>query len=516
MNDEILAQGAVEAETNEKLAETPQTKSENGENVDEVQQENVSPIFTDSEAKQEELEQAAVEAATEEQLTDATPETSPEVDEPKIPAQEKDASKLEDQNTDATIIEEQDEELAHDGQEDQEADQGEVKEETTMEDFEIVSLHPGQIVTGKILRVTDNELIVNVGYKSDGVVSIDDIMLEEEKPLTEVFHEGDNIEVEVRKVNDGDGNVILSQKNIVKNKAWTMIEEAFHNEQEIIGTGMQVVKGGLLASIKGFTAFVPASQLSLRYVADLNIFVGQELRLRILETDKRRNRVVASQRAVLETDEAEKRKQVWETIEEGQLIKGEVKRITNFGAFVDIGGVDGLIHISDLSWGHIKSPKQVVSEGQEIEVIILSVDKEKNRISLGYKQTLPHPWDNIEEKYPTGKIFEGKIVRITSFGAFIELEPGVDGLVHISQISDQRVNKVEDVLKTGEMTHVKVLDVKPKEKRISLSIKEAVEKPVKQEKEEKKRSPKESPFVKEEMTFTLGDILQEQKNKEES
>ncbi|NLC44372.1 MAG: 30S ribosomal protein S1 [Clostridiales bacterium] len=390
--------------------------------------------------------------------------------------------------------------------------------EETMEDFEIVSLRPGQIVTGKIIRVTDDELFVNVGYKSDGVVSLNDIMLEEDKPLTEVFHEGDDIEVEVRKVNDGEGNVILSQKNIVKNQAWKLIEEAFQNEQEIIGIGKQVVKGGLLANIKGFTAFIPASQLSMRYVADLSIFIGQELRLRILETDKRRNRVVGSQRAIFEAEEKEKRQQIWETIEEGQIIKGEVKRITNFGAFVDIGGVDGLIHISDLSWGHIKSPKQVVSEGQEVEVVILSADKENNRISLGYKQNLPHPWDNIEEKYPSGQIFQGKVVRITTFGAFVELEPGVDGLVHISQISDKRVDKVEDVLSTGQMVDVKVLDVKPQERRISLSIRDAVEKqerPERTEKPVRKQTPKESPYVKEEMTVTLGDLFKEQQEKEE-
>ena len=386
--------------------------------------------------------------------------------------------------------------------------QEELKEET-MGDFEIVSLRPGQIVTGKILRVTNDELIINVGYKSDGVVSANDIMLEEEKPLTEVFNEGDEIQVEVRKVNDGDGNVILSQKNIVRNQAWKIIEDAFHSEQEITGIGKEVVKGGLLANIKGFSAFIPASQLSMRYVADLSTFIGTELRLRILETDRKRNRVVASQKVILEGEEAEIRDKVWETIEEGQVVKGEVKRLTNFGAFVDIGGIDGLIHISDLSWGHIKSPKQVVSEGQEVEVVILSADKENNRISLGYKQNLPQPWDNIDEKYPTGQIIEGKVVRITTFGAFVELEPGVDGLVHISQVSDKRVNKIEDVLHVGEMVNVKVLDIKIKEKRISLSIRETMEKP-----EKKQVQQKESPYVKEEMTFTLGDLLREQQDKE--
>lgn len=479
MKEENLA--TTEAVANKEVEDAPQVT---GEVVAEVQEETkASEAGADVQQKEiaEEAEYQQQDPAQESTIEDA-PNTN-------IPSGEASES---DENTDASSEEE-------------------IKEET-MEDFDIVTLRSGQIVTGKIIRVTDDELFVNVGYKSDGVVSIDDIMLEEEKPLTEVFHEGDDIEVEVRKVNDGEGNVILSQKNIVKNQAWKLIEEAFENEQEIIGIGKQVVKGGLLANIKGFAAFVPASQLSMRYVADLSVFVGQELRLRILETDKRRNRVVASQRAILEAEETEKRQKVWETIEEGQLVKGEVKRITNFGAFVDIGGVDGLIHISDLSWGHIKSPKQVVSEGQEVEVVILSIDKENNRISLGYKQNLPHPWDNIEEKYPTGQVFQGKVVRLTTFGAFVELEPGVDGLVHISQISDKRVNKVEDVLSTGEMVNVKVLEVKHQDRRISLSIREAVEK---QEKPEKKQAPKkESPYVKEEMTVTLGDLFKEQQEKE--
>jgi len=381
---------------------------------------------------------------------------------------------------------------------------GEEQKEETMADFDIVSLRPGQVVKGKILRVSEDELIVNVGYKSDGVVSKNDIMLEEEQPLSDVFHEGDDIDVEVIKVNDGEGNVILSQKNIVKHQAWKAIENAYQSGTEVTGTGKEVVKGGLLANVKGFSAFIPASQLSLRFVADLNSFVGQKLRLKILEIDKKRNRIVASQRAILEAEEAEKKRKVWESIQEGQRVTGEVKRLTNFGAFVDIGGVDGLIHISDLSWGHIKSPKQVVSEGQQVEVVVLSVDRENNRISLGYKQTMPQPWDNIEQKYPVGEVFQGKVVRIATFGAFVELEPGVDGLVHISQISDKRVNKVEDVLKTGDVVSVKVLDVKPEDKRISLSIKEAVSK------QEETPQEEESPYVKEEMTVPLSDFFPNQ------
>lgn len=346
-------------------------------------------------------------------------------------------------------------------------------EELTMDNFKIVSLKPGQIVKGTILRIDINELIVNVGYKSDGIVPNDEIILDSDQKLHDVFKEGDEIEVEVLMINDGDGNVLLSQKTIAKKLIWKEIEEIFKNQTEVAGIGMEIVKGGLIARVKGISAFVPASQLTTRYVEDLSTFVGQNLRLKILEIDKARSRIVASQKIVLEAADTERRQQVWENIQEGQKINGEVKRLTNFGAFVDIGGVDGLIHISDLAWGHINNPRQVVTEGQQIEVIVLSLDRDKNKIALGYKQTKPCPWDNIEEKYPVGQITKGKVVRIANFGAFVELEPGVDGLVHISEISDKRINKVEDVLKSGDIVSVKILDVKYKEQRISLSIREA-------------------------------------------
>lgn len=386
-----------------------------------------------------------------------------------------------------------------------------VEEEATMESFELGSqrLKSGKIVTGKIIRVTDDELIVNVDYKSDGIVPLKETNIDEDSSLKDHFKEDDPIEVEVIKVNDGEGNVLLSQKRVAQRAVWKDIEKAFTDQTEITGIGKEVVKGGIIAKVNSVTAFVPASQLSTQYVEDLNIYIGQELRLRVLETDKRRNRIVASQKVILAQEEKEKRERLWDSIKEGQKIKGEVKRLTNFGAFVDVGGVDGLIHISDLSWGHINNPKQVVSEGQEVEVVVLSLDRENNKISLGYKQTLAHPWDDIETKYPENSIVEGKVVRIVDFGAFVELEPGVDGLVHISQISKERVEKVEDVLKVGQDVTVKVLSVMPDEKRISLSIKEALEeeKTINVENEDNDTS--------EEMTFTLGELLNDQQNQDE-
>ena len=221
--------------------------------------------------------------------------------------------------------------------------------------------------------------------------------------------------------------------------------------------------------------FIPASQLSLRYVEKIDEFVGQPMTLKIIEIDKAKKRIVASRKAVLMVEEAEKKKKIWESLEVGSVVKGTVRRLADFGAFVDIGGVDGLVHVTDLSWGRVKHPSDVVSVGQEIDVKILNVDPERERISLSYKQTQPRPWTVAGEKYPVGSVVEGKVVRITTFGAFVELEPGLDGLVHISQCALTRIAKVEDAVNVGDIVRVKVLDVNTEAKRISLSIREVLE-----------------------------------------
>jgi len=378
------------------------------------------------------------------------------------------------------------------------------EEMTTMDNVEVVSLKPRQIIKGTVLRISDDEVVVNIGYKADGIISKDDVLLEDGKSLQETFKVGDEIEVEVVKVNDGEGNVVLSHKSVAVRKAWKEIEEGFKQEREFKGTCVEVVKGGVMAEIKGIRAFVPASQLSTHYVEDLSVFVGQPLRLRIIELERGRNRVVASQRVILQAEEEARKKALWDSLQEGQRITGTVKRLTSFGAFVDIGGVDGLIHISDLSWGRVGHPREVLKEGQQVEVVVLGVDREKERISLGYKQTLPHPWDNVEEKYPVGSVVKGKVVRIASFGAFVELEPGVDGLVHISQVANKRVNKVEDVLKVGDEVQAKVLEVDGKAQRIGLSIRETLP----EEKEPPKPKKQEGPtFEKEQMTVNLGEFF---------
>lgn len=340
----------------------------------------------------------------------------------------------------------------------------------SMEDVEktLVQLRPGQVVTGTVVQITDDEVCVNVGYKADGLVKKSDLSSSDVKV-------GDEIEVEVVKVNDGEGNVLLSQKNIINRKAWEEIVAKQEAGEFVEGVGKEAVKGGLLADVMGVRAFIPASQLDLRYVEKIDVFVGQTMTLKIIEIDKAKKRIVASRKQVLLAQEAERKKELWKTFEVGSVVKGVVRRLADFGAFVDIGGVDGLVHVTDLSWGRVKHPSEVVSPGQEINVKILSVDPEKERISLSYKQTQPKPWTVADQRYPVGSVVEGKVVRITTFGAFVELEPGLDGLVHISQCALTRIAKVEDAVNVGDIVRVKVLDVNTEAKRISLSIREVLE-----------------------------------------
>ena len=332
----------------------------------------------------------------------------------------------------------------------------------------LVKIRPGQSVTGTVVQITDDEVCVNIGFKSDGLIKREDLITTDVKL-------GDEIEVEVVKVNDGEGNVLLSQRNILNRKAFVALVEKFEKGEYVDGVGKEVVKGGLICNVDGIRAFVPASQLSNRYVEKIGEFVGQPMKLKIIEVDEQKKRIVASRKAVIKEEAASRKTKIWENLHEGDVIKGIVRRLTDFGAFVDIGGVDGLIHVTDLSWAHVKHPSEIVKPDQEVEVKILSLDAERERIQLGLKQMQPKPWDLAPEKYPEGAVVTGKVVRITTFGAFVELEPGIDGLVHISQCAATRINKVEDAVNVGDIVNVKVLSVDPEAKRISLSIRALLE-----------------------------------------
>ena len=348
----------------------------------------------------------------------------------------------------------------------------EVSFEQMLEDS-LVTLHTGDVVKGTVIQVVGEEVSVNLGFKSDGVIPRGEFSRDTTVVPSKVVQPGDEIEVFVVRVNDGDGNVLLSRKRIEEQKGMEDIEAAFNDKTVVTGTVTDVVKGGLIAIVNGVRVFIPSSQVSNRFIEDLSVFKGQELEFNIIEMDRVKRRIIGGRKALVEQEIAAKRAALFETIAPGTQIHGTVSRLTDFGAFVDLGGVDGLIHISEMSWGRISNPREVLKEGQEVDVFVLDVDKEKGKISLSLKDASRNPWKLAVDKYPVGSIVEGKVVRMVPFGAFVELEPGVDGLVHISQIANKHVVKPEDELKVGEIIKVKVLEVNPEQKKISLSKRQA-------------------------------------------
>lgn len=334
-------------------------------------------------------------------------------------------------------------------------------------------LHRGAVVTGTVVKLTPDEVFVDLGWKSEGIISRSELSVAPVTDPSEVVSVGDEIQVVVLRVENEEGNPVLSKRRADEEAAVERLEQLAESKQELQAKVTEVVKGGLLVDV-GMRGFVPASQIQLGYVEDLNQLLGQTLRLRVIEFDRSKRKVILSQKVILAEEQVSKREKLFETIQEGDVVSGVVRRLADFGAFVDIGGVDGLLHVSDMAYTRIKHPSEVVKAGDEVEVQVLRVDKEHSKISLGLKQLKASPWETVGDKYPLGAVVTGTVVRIAPFGAFVKLEDGVDGLIHISQLSEKRVAKVEDVVKVGDQVQAKVIECKPEEKRISLSIREAV------------------------------------------
>ncbi len=355
---------------------------------------------------------------------------------------------------------------------------------------DLESFNKGDIITGHVVQINDNEVMVDVGGKSEGIIPMSELFASKAEDPSTIVKPGDKIEVQVIKVEDEEGHPILSKRRVERQKAWEKLEQAVESEEIIEGNGLEVVKGGMLVDVGGLRGFVPASLIDIGYVENLEQFVGETLKLKLIELDKTKNKIVFSRKDVLKEEQEKKSQETWDNLEEGQVKEGIVRRITGFGAFIDIGGVDGLLHVSEISWGRVEHPRDVLSEGQEIEVKVLSVDKEKERVSLGLKQLKSSPWDLAADNYPVGNIVTGKVLRTTPFGAFVEVEPGVEGLVHISQLAEEHVTKTEDVVNVGDELKVKVLSVDTEAQRMSLSLKDAVERPLVEEKKEVKKENK--------------------------
>ncbi len=384
---------------------------------------------------------------------------------------------------------------------------GEELEEESMQDTEAIDFTPlkeGSIIKGRVISVSRDNVLVDIGYKTDGVIPAWEVSREEGKSPDEVVNVGDEIDVYVLAVDGPEGIVRLSKRRADEVLAWEQLEEAYETGRLIEAPVVEEVKGGLMVDV-GLRGFMPASHVERGYVSDLSQYVGKNVRVKVIELDRHKNRIILSQKVVLEEEYEKKRQETWATIEEGQIRHGVVKSITDFGAFVDIGGVDGLLHVSELSWGRVEHPSDVVHEGQELDVMVLRVDRERERISLGLKQTLPDPWVDVEKKYHEGEIVEGKVVRLVGFGAFVELEPGVEGLIHISQLARRRVATPDEVVSEGQTVKVKILKVNAEQRRISLSLKDA------QQEEEKKQMKEYMSRDPERVTLgdMFGDLLEE-------
>jgi len=365
------------------------------------------------------------------------------------------------------------------------------------ENMELREVNVGDTVTGTVIKVEDKQVLVDFGYKTEGILPIRELSSLHVDKASDVVNEGDKLTLQVKKVDDDE--VVLSKRAVDAEKAWQDLEEKYNNKETFETTVKEVVKGGLVADV-GIRGFIPASLVETYFVEDFSDYNGRTLTVKVVDLDREQNRVILSHRAVVEEEaEAEKAK-VLQSLEEGQVIDGTVERITSFGAFVDIGGVDGLVHISQLAHEHVENVSDVVSEGDKINVEVLSVDRDNERISLSRKNTLPGPWTNIKERVSSGDVLDGTVKRLVNFGAFVELFPGVEGLVHISQIANRHIGTPQEVLEVGQEVKVKVLDVNEEEERISLSIKELEQE---QEEIEYKEYKKED----DQSTFHFGDII---------
>jgi ribosomal protein S1 len=346
-----------------------------------------------------------------------------------------------------------------------------MSEETFEQLFEasFKTIHAGEVVEGTIIDVKTGEIIVNIGYKSDGVLTRNEYTNDSNVDLTQLVKVGDKLEVKILKVNDGDGQVVLTYKRLAADRGNKKIEEAFNNKEVLTAKVTEVLNGGLCVVVDEVRIFIPASLVSDVYEKDLNKYAGQDVHFVVTEYNPKRRRYIGDCKQLIVAEKAEKQKELFAKISEGDVVEGTVKNVTDFGAFIDLGGADGLLHISEMSWGRVESPKKVFKVGDKVKAIIKEINGSKIALSMKYEES--NPWRHAEEKYSAGSIVSGKVARMTDFGAFVELEPGIDALLHVSQISKDHIDKPSDVLKIGDEVTAKVVDFNSDDKKISLSVK---------------------------------------------
>jgi small subunit ribosomal protein S1 len=346
-----------------------------------------------------------------------------------------------------------------------------------LEDFEAQStITPGEIVQGRVITVSDRGVIIDIGFKSEGIVPIEEFIDPLEGKVT--VKAGEEVAVMVKQLETPEGYVELSRAEAVHLQCWDAIEKAFNNKQTLQGRVVERIKGGLKVDLGGISGFLPGSQVDVRPVRNLDAFRGKEIDVRILKLNRRRSNIVLSRKAVLEEEGVKRKSGTLEMLDDDVIVEGKVKNITDYGVFIDLGGIDGLLHVTDISWGRIQNPNEVFKVDDAVQVKILKFDRDKERVSLGYKQLLPDPWDTVEERFPVDMRVKGKVVSITDYGAFIELEEGVEGLVHISEMTwSKRTKHPSKIVSVGQVVEAGVLAIDKEQRRISLSLKQVLPNP---------------------------------------
>ncbi len=351
------------------------------------------------------------------------------------------------------------------------------------------TIRNGEVVDGVVIDVKPDQIILNIGYKADGIITRNEYTNDSNADLTTMVNVGDEMTVKVLKVNDGEGQVLLTYKRLLAEKGNERLKEAYENHEVLKAPVTQILGGGLSVSVDGARVFIPASLISDTYEKDLNKYQDQEIEFVITEFNPRRNRIIGDRRQLLVAEREQRQKELFETLKVGDVVEGTVKNVTDFGAFIDLGGVDGLLHISEMSWGRVENPKKVFKVGDQVKVLIKDIHDTKIALSLKFPET--NPWAHAAEDYAVGTIIEGKVARMTDFGAFVELAPGVDALLHVSQISKAHVDKPSDVLDVGQVITAKIVDLNEAERKISLSMKALEIAADKKAREEKANKPAE-------------------------
>ncbi|WZL82850.1 30S ribosomal protein S1 [Vallitaleaceae bacterium 9-2] len=359
--------------------------------------------------------------------------------------------------------------------------------EETMDDYKdmidssMMKFSTGDVVEGEVIGVTDEEILMNFGYIADGVIPVNETFADAENPLSAQYQVGDKIKAEVIRKDDGDGNVLLSLKKAQQEIIWDQLQEIMEADKQVEATVVEVVKGGLVCKVLQTRGFMPGSMISTSYVQDLNEYSDKTFNVKVMELDREKNRVILSHKEIEKVELAKQQDELFATIKKGDAFKGTVKKNMNYGSFVNIGCVDGLVHINEMSWKNISHPSDVVKEGDVVNVTVVNVDYDKKKIGLSMKNAEDDPWNVSNESLKVGQSYEGKVKRVLDFGAFVEILPGVEGLVHISQISNEHINHPSDVLKEGDTVTVKVLGIDNKERKLRLSMKTDEQETVREE-----------------------------------